>query len=265
MSMLYILLLALALGAAPAWAASPETQQLSAPKELTLFEIVDRANKALRGDSSHGRLSMTIINPKWERTVEVEGWNRDRQMAFLKILAPPKEKGNITLRRHTEMWVWMARAEMVIKIPPTMMHSSWQGSDFTYEDIVKADSVVKDYDHKIIDKTREKDRLVYKIECTPKPDAPVVWGKILLWAAVYDSEEVVPLKEEDYSERGELIRTINLSDIQRVAGRRLPMHLECIPAKKLGQKTALQYHELEFDIPLDDSFFGQSRLQKGKH
>ncbi|OGR99814.1 MAG: hypothetical protein A2V88_14770 [Elusimicrobia bacterium RBG_16_66_12] len=230
--------------------------------ELDVRDLVDRANKALRGDSSRARLSMTIETPEWKRTLEVEGWNKDRTHAFIVLRAPAKERGNTTLRRKTEMWVWMPKVERVIKIPPTMMHAAWQGSDFTYEDIVKADSIVKDYTHKLLKTVKETGRTVYRIEATPRPDAPVVWGKVITAAAVYDDQSVVPLLEEDYSERGELIRTITFSDIKVLGGRRVPARLECVPSKKKGKRTILQYHELEFDLPLDDAFFGYQRLQK---
>lgn len=229
---------------------------------LDVRELVDKANKALRGDSSHGRLTMTIETPEWKRAVEVEGWNKDRTLALIVIRAPAKERGNTTLRRRTEMWLWLPKVERVIKVPPTMMHSSWQGSDFTYEDIVKADSVVKDYTHTLLETRQEEGRVVYRIQGDPKPDAPVVWGKVVSEIAVYPDEQVVPLLELDYSERGELIRTITLSDIKELGGRRVPTRLECVPARKKGQRTVLQYHSLEFDVPLADDFFSYSRLQK---
>ncbi len=234
--------------------------------ELTILQIVDRSNKALRGDSSHARLTMTIVTPAWTRSLEVEGWNWGRQFAFIRIHSPAKDKGNITLRRRNEMWLWLQKVERVIKIPPTMMHSSWQGSDFTYEDIVKADSIVKDYEHELLEKTQEEGRTVYKILARPKPDAPVVWGKVIVWAAVFgegEAAEAVPLKEEDYSERGELIRTLTLSGIKRMGGRLVPARLECVPAKKPGKKTVVEYNSLDFDIPIGDDFFSLSRLQKG--
>jgi hypothetical protein len=231
--------------------------------DVDVHELVDRANKALRGDSSHGRLSMTIETPEWKRTLEIEGWNKERTFAFIVIRAPAKEKGETTLRRQNEMWVWMPKVERAIKIPPTMMHSTWEGSDFTYEDIVKADSIVKDYTHKLLSTKHEADRTVYHIEATPKPDAPVVWGKVITDVALYDADQaVVPLLEEDYSERGELIRTITLSDVKILGGRRVPARLECVPAAKKGQRTVLQYSALDFDIPLDESFFSYQRLQK---
>ncbi|MEK7384788.1 MAG: outer membrane lipoprotein-sorting protein [Elusimicrobiota bacterium] len=230
---------------------------------LNIKELVDRANKALRGDSSRGRLSLTIETPEWRRTLEVEGWNKDRAYALLVLRAPAKERGNTTLRRKNEMWVWMPKVERVIKIPPTMMHAAWQGSDFTYEDIVKADSIVKDYTHKLLGTTKVEGRTIYRIEAVPLPDAPVVWGKVLSELAVYDDDQsVVPLLEEDYSERGELIRTITLSDVKILGGRRVPARLECLSAKKKGKRTILQYHELEFDVPLTEDFFSYQRLQR---
>jgi len=232
-------------------------------QEPGLTELVDKANKALRGNSSRGRLTMTIVTPQWKRSLEVEGWNQGREMALLRTPPPPKDRGNITLRRKNEMWLWMPKVERVIKVPPTMMHSSWMGSDFTYEDIVKADSIAKDYEHRLLEKTQEADRAVYKIEGLPKPEAPVVWGRIVLWVALYKTQEAVPLREEDFSERGDLIRTIVLSDIKRMGGVLVPARLECLPARKPGQKTMLQYHELEFDLPLGEDFFSLSRLQKG--
>jgi outer membrane lipoprotein-sorting protein len=236
---------------------------LSSAADLDVKDLVDRANKALRGDSSRGRLSMTIQTPDWSRTLEVEGWNKDRTMAFIVIRAPAKDRGETTLRRKNEMWLWLPKVERVIKIPPTMMHSAWQGSDFTYEDIVKADSIVKDYSHKLLSTKHEDGRTVYHIEAIPKPDAPVVWGKVVTDVALYDDQSVVPLLEEDYSERGELIRTITLSDIKILGGRRVPSKLTCVPSNKPGQKTTLVYHELEFDLPLKDDFFSYQRLQKG--
>lgn len=250
---------ALALLAVTAKAAEPSS-------DLTLNEIVDRANKALRGDSSHGRLTMTIETPDWKRTLELEAWNRQREYAFIVIHAPAKDRGDVTLRRRNEMWLWLQHVERVIKVPPTMMHSAWQGSDFTYEDIVKADSVVKDYTHALVDKKVEGDHTVYDIRCDPKPDAPVVWGKVLLKVAVYGEpgkEEVVAQREEDYNERGQLVRAISLSDVKRLGGRLVPARMECVPAGKPGQRTIIQYSELQFDVPIHEDFFSLARLQKG--
>jgi hypothetical protein len=48
-----------------------------------------------------------------------------------------------------------------------------------------------------------------------------------------------------------------------MSGRRVPARLECVPAKKKGQRTILHYQELQFDIPLGEDFFSYQHLQKG--
>jgi hypothetical protein len=274
------LLLVLGLSSAlPSLAQEVASSSPAVRAEFTVRELVDKANKVLRGDSSHARVVMTITTPEWTRSLDIEAWNQGRGKAFILIHAPAKEKGTTTLRRAGEMWMWMPRVERIMKVPPAMMHSSWQGSDFTYEDIVKADSIVKDYTHKTLKKTHGPEYEIYLIEALPKPDAPVVWGKVHFTLGVYPGGWVIPLGEEDYSERGELIRSITLTQIKSMdgrpqdpgggtpsgypsVGRLVPTRLECRPTRHPGRRTVLDYKEIDFDVELADSFFSLSRLQK---
>ena len=59
-----------------------------------------------------------------------------------------------------------------------MMGQSWMGSDFTNDDLVREASIVNDYDHKLLPDTSIDGTAVYRIEMIPKPDAPVVWGRL---------------------------------------------------------------------------------------
>jgi outer membrane lipoprotein-sorting protein len=229
--------------------------------EKTVEEIVDEANKLLRGQSSHSRISMKIETPKWERTLEIEAWNHGRNRALMRIHAPAKERGNGTLKVDKELWNWLPNVERVIKIPPSMMHSSWMGSDFTYEDVVKADSIVKDYTHRVVEKKPAGEFTRYVIESTPKPDAPVVWGRIVSTVDL-DAQGVVPRTEEDYSERGDKMRTLSFLDVKNMGGKRLPTRVECLPHKKEGHKTTITYQRLDFDLDFAPDFFGLRTLQK---
>ncbi|OGR87493.1 MAG: hypothetical protein A3A86_01675 [Elusimicrobia bacterium RIFCSPLOWO2_01_FULL_60_11] len=230
-------------------------------RAMSATELVDKSNELLRGQSSHARVTMKIDTPRWERTLEVEVWNQGRQRALMRIQAPAKERGNGTLRIDKEIWNWLPAVERVIKIPPSMMQASWMGSDFTFDDMVKADSVVKDYTHSILEEKKEGNRTVYKIEAIPRPDAPVVWGKVLLTISEEEGR-VLPVQEEDYSERGEHMRTIRFSAVKELGGRVIPTKLECIPHKKPGQKTTLLYRQFDVDVSFGADFFGLSTLQK---
>ena len=255
-----------------ALAVAASTAAATTGGSLTASQFVDLANALLRGGSSHAVVSMTVETPEWKRTLEIESWNQGRDKALIVVHAPAKDKGTATLRLGPEMWLWMPRVERVIKIPPAMMHSSWMGSNFTYEDIVKADSVLKDYTHKILDRKPEGDHEWITIEALPKPDAPVVWGKVIIQGEAYSPGHAkfpdgyaIARKEDDYSERGDLIRTIKLDEIGVLGGKVAPTRLECVPHKKEGERTVIKYHSIEFDVKIPPSTFSLERLQKEKY
>ncbi|OGR85708.1 MAG: hypothetical protein A2901_05760 [Elusimicrobia bacterium RIFCSPLOWO2_01_FULL_54_10] len=227
---------------------------------MSATELVDKSNELLRGQSSHARVTMEITHPRWHRSLDIEIWNQGRKKALMRIHGPAKERGNGTLRIEKEIWNWLPAVERVIKIPPSMMQASWMGSDFTFDDMVKADSVVKDYTHKILEEKSENGKTTYFIEGTPLPDAPVVWGRVLL-TLTEESGAVLPVKEEDYSERGDHIRSIIFSKVKELGGRLIPTRLECVPHKKPGQKTVITYRQFDVDVSLNPDFFGLSTVQ----
>lgn len=243
-------------------------QQAAGLDTLTARQIVDRGQELLRGlKSSRAVVAMTLVRPTYQRVLEVESYHQGREKSFLTVHKPAKEKGNRTLRIKEDIWSYSRDVEQVIKVPFSMMHSSWMGSDFTYEDMIKLDTLVTDYEQKILEKKPDPEKRgdwLVTIELIPKEDAPVVWGKVI-WSAVVseDGREVIPVSEKDFNERGELIRDIRLEKIKTMAGRRLPTLLIGEPQKKKGSKTILEYREIAFDMDLDPKIFTKAMLEKG--
>lgn len=104
--------------------------------ELNVREIVKQIDELYRSESSYSELEMEIITPHWERTLKMKAWSKGMEKTFIRILAPAKEKGMVTLRIGNEMWNYLPKTNKVIKVPPSMMMSSWMGSDFTNDDLV---------------------------------------------------------------------------------------------------------------------------------
>lgn len=207
-----------------------------------------------------GTYEMTIKDPRWERTLKLKAWEmRKEKKSFIRILSPPKEKGIGTLKIGLEMWNYLPRVERIIKIPPSMMMQPWMGSDFTNDDLVKESSIVEDYLHRVIGEEKIGGFDAYRVEAVPKPDAPVVWGKILYWVR---KKDFIPLKQEFYSERGELIRVMTFSEIKEMGGRVLPTYWEMVPVKKEGRMTTLRILEAEFDIPIPEEIFTLRNLKR---
>ncbi|MDQ6955926.1 MAG: outer membrane lipoprotein-sorting protein, partial [Mariprofundaceae bacterium] len=138
--------------------------------------------------------------------------------------------------------------------PASMMLSSWMGSDFTNDDLVKMDSVVEDYNHSII----AKDEHSITIESTAKPDAPVVWGKIV--HVVNDSG--IPLSDDYYDEHGTHIRHLAFSEVRMMDGRRIPTLWSMQPLNGKGKKTLLKLEEATFDKPIAEYIFTRANLRR---
>jgi len=76
-------------------------------QELTAKEIIRKADKKNRGETSQGIMEMKIMRPDWERTVEMKNWSKGDDFFLIYISAPAKDKGQVFLKREKEMWNWV--------------------------------------------------------------------------------------------------------------------------------------------------------------
>lgn len=231
-------------------------------QELDAIEIVRKADQKLRGESSKGEMEMQIIRPGWERTVSFKTWSKGNEFYMIYITAPAREEGQVFLKRYNEMWNWAPQIERIIKIPPSMMMQSWMGSDFKNDDLVKESSIVEDYTHKLLGKEKLRNEECYKIELTPKPEAPVVWGKIITWISVNGYHF---LKNEYYDEDGNLENTQQSYDVKTFDDRSLPSRMEMIPADEENQKTVMIIESMDFNIDIEEDFFSQQNMKRIRH
>ncbi|MCF6331776.1 MAG: outer membrane lipoprotein-sorting protein [Draconibacterium sp.] len=222
-------------------------------------EIIRQADEKFRGSSSQGEMTMIIERPSWSRTVSMKNWSLGNEYSIIYITAPAKEKGQVFLKRKKEMWNWVPNIERMIKIPPSMMMQSWMGSDFTNDDLVRESSLVKDYTHKLLGEETFEGYDCYKVELIPLDDAPVVWGKVLMWVS---KDDHFWLKSEYYDEDGTLVNTEILSDIKQMDDRKMPTHLEMIPADEEDHKTILIFKNMKFNIKINESFFSQQNMKR---
>lgn len=232
----------------------------SVGKSQNATEIVKRADDKMRGEkSSITEMSMKIVRPTWERTVEFKSWTKGTKNSMVLITAPAKEKGQSFLKLDREMWSWNPTISRTIKLPPSMLAQGWMGSDFTNDDLLNQRSIVVDYTHKILAEESIEERDCHKIELTPKEDAPVVWGKIIFWISKTDD---LLLKSEYYDEDDYLVKTELAHKIQMMSGRLIPAQFELIPADEEGQKTIVEMKSVQFNVPIEDSFFSQQNMKK---
>lgn len=223
-------------------------------------EVIKRADDKWSGEeSSESHMTMTIIRPTWDRTLEFRNWIKGRDMALTLITAPAQERGQAFLKRGNEMWNWMPGIERMIKLPPAMMSDGWMGSDYTNEEILKESSIVTDYSHNITGSENIDGRECWIIELIPEEDAAVVWGKIVKWIS---KDDYIQLRSKYYDEDGYVIKTEHASGIQTMDGREIPTRIEIVPEDKNDQKTVIELNSIKFNIEIADAFFSQQNMRR---
>jgi outer membrane lipoprotein-sorting protein len=222
-------------------------------------DILDKVDDLWRGDSSHSTMTMTITTAHWTRTLTIESWSKGKEKSLMRILAPKKEKGTTTLRSGNNIWNYLPKVKRVIKLPSSMMASSWMGSHFTNDDLVKESRMVDDYTFTITFRGEREGRNIAKVTCIPKPDAAVVWGKVVV---TVEEENYLPINLLYYDEDLNLARTMTFTDVGKMGGRMIPSLMRIIPTDKPQESTVIKYHEVVFNLPLKDTMFSLRSLQR---
>jgi outer membrane lipoprotein-sorting protein len=226
----------------------------------TAEEIIKKAENSLKGKTAHGVIEMIVETPDFTREIEMESWWEGNEKALIVIKSPRKEEGNKTLKIGNEMWNYLKNTETTIKVPPSMMLQSWNGSDFTNDDLVRESNLNDDYTMKILGEEKVNNELCWKIELNPKPSAPVVWGKLFYYVRKTDE---LPAKVEYYDEKGKKIRTMLLTNIKKFNGRLIPSEWSMVSNIKEGRSTIIKIKEMEFDININSRIFSFSELERG--
>ena len=221
--------------------------------------ILNNVDDIYRSNASHGILTLSVKTSNWQRSLTLEQWSKGNDMHLLKVLKPKKEKDLATLRVDNNVWNYMPKVKRVVKIPSSMMSSSWMGSHFTNDDLVKQSRMVIDYDFSITYEGLRDGVDIVEISCIPKKNAPVVWGKV---EVIVYRNDFIPLNIVYYDEDLKLSRTLKFSNIQVLGGKKIPLQMKMVPTDEPEESTAILWEKIEFDIVIKDDFFSLRKLQE---
>lgn len=225
----------------------------------TAEEIIRKAEELIKGTTCRGSFAMTVVTPAYTRTIKMDSWWVGNDKALIILRYPKREEGNKTLKIGNELWTYLRNTETTIKLPPSMMLQSWNGSDFTNDDLVRESNLSQDYHQTIVGEDTVESERCWRIELLPRPDAPVVWGKIVYRVRRSD---YLPASEDYYDEHGALVRTMTFSAYTVMGGRKLPTKWVMRNMAKEGHRTELEILSIQFDVQISDRVFSYRELEK---
>ena len=226
---------------------------------LSAEKILDNVDDLYRSNASHGILTLSVTTVNWQRTLTLEQWSKGEDKSLIKVLKPKKEKGLATLRVDKNMWNYMPKVKRVGKIPSSMMSSSWMGSHFTNDDLVKQSRMAEDYTFSITFEGMNDGKEIIEVTCLPNKEAAVVWGKV---EVVVYADDYLPLRMIYYDEDLLLSRSLEFTNIEMMDGKIIPTMMSMIPTNEPGESTTVKWEEIQFDVAIDDDFFSLRKLQQ---
>ena len=217
--------------------------------------LIRQIETQYQGDTSHSTMHMKVVTDVYSREMSMEGWSEGRDKFLARILSPKKDEGVATLKIGDEMWNFLPKIDRLIKIPSSLMGDRWMGSHLTNDDLVKENKIDELYTFE----TEKVEDSIATIICTPKPDAAIVWGKVLYRI---DLTKKIPTAVDYYDEDGDLVRTMTFDQVENISGRWVPMRMVIQPIDKPDEKTELLYESLTFDATLKDNLFSVQSLRR---
>jgi len=221
-------------------------------------QTVDQVASLFSSKSSIATVKMQISNEDGQRDLSMKIWSLGDKV-LVRITNPQDEAGTAILKEGSNIKYYLPKSNRTVNIPASMAMTSWMGSDFTIDDLVKEPFLTRDYSIGTSYEGKRGDVAVYEYTLTPKPDAAVVWGKIVLQFRQADG---VPTWQGYYSEDGKLARELTFSEYKTKSGKLIPTHLVMKSEDKAGAQTSIDYEDIAFDVPISEGTFSLPSLKR---
>ncbi|MBN1674964.1 MAG: outer membrane lipoprotein-sorting protein [Kiritimatiellae bacterium] len=222
-----------------------------------LQRLLDHLDDLYRANSSFARMTLTVKKPRRTRAMTLKAWSKGEDKALILVEQPARDAGTATLKVGKNLWNYLPRIARTIRIPPSMMLSSWMGSDFTNDDLVRESSLLDDFEGTLVGQSDSPPGWLVNLKA--KPDTVGLWDRI---EYVISADGTLPIQARYYDRREELARVMDFSHVREFDGRRIPTRLLLTPVDKDGHETVMVYEDVRFNLDVPESLFSLSQLER---
>lgn len=230
-------------------------------------EIMKKSHMAYyyAGDDGVAEVHMTMVNKK--------GKERNREFVMLRLdesdggeqkyytyFRQPSDVARMTFMVHKSVegndarWIYVPAVDLIKPISADDKNSSFVGSDFSYED-VSGRRWTEDT-HTLTGESEIDGRPVYVIESIPKE----AYGGFAKKISYIDKDDYLPLKEEYFDDKGEMIKRFTAVKIEDVDGFKTVTERKMENLKK-GSYTTVVFSSIDYNTGLTENLFTERYLK----
>jgi Outer membrane lipoprotein-sorting protein len=235
---------------------TPAVEAQTAP---TLEAITRNIDDLFRSEATIARMEVTIVTPRATRTMRMSSRSRGEDRALIVIESPARDEGTATLRRDRSLWNYLPRISRTMRVPPSMMHSSWMGSDLTNDDLTRSSTFRDDYTGTLVGRSESPAGWLARYDA--HDDAVGLWLRV---EYVVNDDGTLPLEARFYDRRSELARVMRFTEVREMDGRRIPTVTTIEPVDREGHRTEMRYLSIDFDADVPESTFSLTALERGR-
>jgi len=227
---------------------------------LTPEEIIKKVddNQVFKSIKYSGIMTIQKGNRRQPRVKEFKAVALGKNRAYIEF-TNPGDRGTKYLKLGDELWIKGVYAEEPEKISGHLLRESMMGSDYSYEDTMDNESLLDQYDIKLLGQENlENNGECYKLELTAKVKKITYYRKII-WV---DTKRFVAMKVQFFALSGKLLKEMNIIETRELSGRFFPVKVKMENKQRHNSYTIFEMKKLELDIPVDDSLFSKQQLEK---
>jgi outer membrane lipoprotein-sorting protein len=230
---------------------------LAAP-HLEATTILTKAQGAVLGYAAAYTLRMVVTRPnKPVRTVEMKGFKKGDDLGLVRYTSPPKERGTAYLRNGDSSWLFLPSAEKVVRVGAKQ---NFGGGDFSNGDIFRL-ALTRDYTVTFSGEETLEGVPTYRLELKAK-DRSVAYDRVVYW--VRSDGTFYPSRSEYYTISGKRLKSLSVSDIQKLGDRERPTFMRMESLVEEGSRTELRFLWIDDRFVPDDRLFAPNTLEKGE-
>lgn len=235
-------------------------------------EIAQKVKDRPDGDTRQSELVMKLINKRGsirERKLSSysmdTGRNKKDRKSIMFFQYPNDVKGTGFLtwdynapNKDDDKWLYLPSMKKTRRISGSSAKTEYfMGSDFTYDDMGQRN--VDEDTHKLLGEEVLSGHKCWKLESIPV-DKREIYSRKLAWIR---QDCLIPVKVEYYDKMNKLHRRLELSGISQVQGYWVAQKLHMTNVQT-GHQTILEIKMPKYNLPMEESKFNVTTLEKGR-
>ena len=225
---------------------------------ITVEDMLAAVDKNLTFDTRESTVKMTVTKGDRVKVYRMHSYGRGADEAAVEYLEPARDKGTRMLKMKEDLWMFLPSIEKTQKISGHMLRQSMMGSDFSYEDMMQAQSWYKQYKGAVTGEEPCGANKCWKVELNAIVN-DVSYPKRITWV---DQTTYVPVKQELYALSGMLLKTWEMSEPKPFGDKMFPTRMVVEDKVQKGSRTELYFESITFAVPLAEEVFSTRWLER---